>query len=1149
MALAATLLVAACANSGSSPPQPGTDAGNPPGQDRPQDLGTGGTGQPDVPGVTTPDGGGGGDDGGAPGGMTIDPRKTLGVSCAVNDDCRSGFCVDGVCCDGACGGACLSCAISGSVGHCMPAEIGTDPRNQCPDQGLASCGTDGVCDGAGACRKYPSGVTCKGSTCNGANMDLASRCDGNGACVPTATQSCAPFMCDSVANACRSTCMMDADCAAPSTCMNGSCGKKPLGAACATGDQCNSGFCAQGTCCSSACDGTCRSCGQPGTAGNCVTVPAGQDPFDQCAQSDAKTCGTDGTCDGNGACRKFLSGTVCSPAMCNGGTESSTRRCDGNGVCQTGTTRTCEPFACGNGGTCLSACTTGADCAADFFCIGGSCTKKGAGAACAADTDCASGSCQQGVCCNRACTGGCVACNLVGFVGVCTPVPAGQDPMDGCADTGAPGCGADGLCDGNGSCRLYANGTICGGGSCSGNTQTLASRCNGAGACVTGSNQDCTPYVCAPGGACLGTCGGNNDCTTGNVCTNASCGKKPNGAACGTGPECVSGICAQGVCCGSACSGLCQSCNVAGSVGTCSPVADGDTDPQNRCTDGGAAACGADGKCNGKSACRVYNSSTQCAAQTCVGSTLTLARSCDGNGVCVAATTRDCNEFQCDPVTKACRTSCGADTDCTAPNVCIGGVCRKKDLAAGCTTNAECASGFCQQGVCCASLCNGTCRSCALAGSAGACTNIPAHADSQGTCPDDGQTTCKRDGKCDGNGNCEQYAAGLTCAAPSCANATAVGASTCNGTGACVTGASTSCKPYACDTNGACKTTCAANGDCTSPSFCQAPTCNGGKANGSPCAGSTDCQSTFCSPQGVCCDSACTGTCVSCNQAGSSGTCKNIPAGQLPFVASQCMNQGAASCGTDGTCDGNAGCRFYPGGTTCVAAMCSAGTFTPPQTCSAAHACQTVTATNCGNFACNGSGCLATCASDNDCVAPSKCLAGQCGGLKGQYFKNMTWTGTPANIRVDGPIDFPMVINGQQVFGNGSPFPGDVTWPIDHWSVIWTGTLTPRFTGSYIFQTLSDDGVKLTVNGTVLYDDSGVSAGNQLYTSAPIMLTANTPVPIRIDYFDNIMYAQLHLYWANAMETGGTTCPTVAMPYTVSPTCPLVPTTRLTPDP
>ncbi|HXI54939.1 MAG TPA: PA14 domain-containing protein, partial [Polyangia bacterium] len=1033
------------------------------------------------------------------------------------------------CCKTACAGSCMSCAQPGSAGTCAPVAVGApDPAGQCRDLGAASCGTDGVCDGTGACRRYSAGLTCQTSTCNGASMDLASRCDGIGACVPTATQSCMPFTCDPQAKACRTTCATDADCAAPNTCTNGSCGKKPLGSACAAADQCNSGFCEQGTCCGSACDGICQSCGLPGTSGTCATVPAGEDPLGQCADNGWSSCNTDGTCDGAGACRKYLAGTICTPATCSGGTESGTRRCDGVGNCLAGFTRTCAPFSCGGSGACLSSCATDGDCVAGFFCIGGACTKKATGTACGDLSECASGFCQQGVCCNTSCAGGCRSCNLPGFAGVCTSIPSGQDPLDQCPDSGLAGCGTDGVCDGAGSCRLYASGTVCGPGACSGGTQTVASRCNGLGACVAGTQQACAPYVCGAGGGCLASCGASSDCSAGNVCVSGSCGLKANGATCSGGTECSSGICAQGICCGSACTGLCQSCAVAGSLGTCSAVPDGGRDPQSRCADGGAAACSTDGTCNGKGTCRLYNSSTVCAATSCSGSILTLARSCDGTGTCTAATTVDCQAYQCDPATNTCRTQCAKDTECTAPNLCIGGVCRKKDLAAGCTADNQCASGFCQQGVCCSSLCSGGCRSCALAGSAGACTNVPAQGSSNGVCPNDGAASCKHDGLCDGQGNCELFAAGVVCGAASCSNATAVGVSTCNGVGSCVAGASTSCKPYACGSNGACKTSCGANADCTSPSFCQAPVCNGGKANGQVCGAGSDCASTFCSPQGVCCDTACTGTCLSCTLGGSVGTCKSVPAGQAPAVAGQCSDQGATSCGTDGTCDGSGACRYYAGGTTCVAAACSSGTFTPARTCST-HVCQTVTAKPCGNYQCNASGCLTSCASNADCGGTSKCFSGACGGIKGQYFKNRTWSGTPSNIRVDPNVDFS--------FGNGSPFPTDSTWPVDSFTVRWSGMLTPRFTGQYFIHTLSDDGIAVYINGTAVIDHASVIGGNLQYTSAALNLTAGQPVTIRVDFFEDIQWSEAHVQWANIDETGSST------------TFVAIPAARLTPDP
>ena len=43
-----------------------------------------------------------------------------------------------------------------------------------------------------------------------------------------------------------------------------------------------------------------------------------------------------------------------------------------------------------------------------------------------------------------------------------------------------------------------------------------------------------------------------------------------------------------------------------------------------------------------------------------------------------------------------------------------GSACVLKGIGASCTTAPECASGFCEQGVCCGSACGGTCKSCAL---------------------------------------------------------------------------------------------------------------------------------------------------------------------------------------------------------------------------------------------------------------------------------------------------------------------------------------------------------------------------------------------------------------------------------------------------
>ena len=72
------------------------------------------------------------------------------------------FCAQGVCCTTACDGqpACRA-RIVGSLGTCRAiAADGQDPTGKCTDQGAASCGTTGFCDGNGGCQLYAAGVQC-----------------------------------------------------------------------------------------------------------------------------------------------------------------------------------------------------------------------------------------------------------------------------------------------------------------------------------------------------------------------------------------------------------------------------------------------------------------------------------------------------------------------------------------------------------------------------------------------------------------------------------------------------------------------------------------------------------------------------------------------------------------------------------------------------------------------------------------------------------------------------------------------------------------------------------------------------------------------------------------------------------------------------
>jgi YVTN family beta-propeller protein len=128
-------------------------------------------------------------------------------------------------------------------------------------------------------------------------------------------------------------------------------------------------------------------------------------------------------------------------------------------------------------------------------------------------------------------------------------------------------------------------------------------------------------------------------------------------------------------------------------------------------------------------------------------------------------------------------------------------------------------------------------------------------------------------------------------------------------------------------------------------------------------------------------------------------------------------------------------------------------------------------------------------------------------GLRGQYFANRTLSGSPVLTRTE-PVNAD--------WGTGSPGAGV---PADNFSARWTGTLQVPAAGSYRFATLSDDGVRLWVNGQQLINNWTVHAPTT-DTSAPVTLQAGQRVSIRVEYFEQGVGAVMRLLW---MPPGSTT--------------------------
>jgi hypothetical protein len=459
-------------------------------------------------------------------------KKGNGQKCAGAADCISGFCVDGVCCNSACTGNCQYCASASALGTCTPTRAGAvDPRGACVDQGSSSCGTTGRCDGSGACEKYKNGTVCRAGRCEqNANTETGAGTCSGGACKVPAARSCAPYQGCSGTH-CVAQCGSDNQCAGGSVCVDGSCGKRPVGAQCTRNQDCGGpGICAQGRCCATACGGACTACNLEGSEGTCAPVPlGGADPSGTC-RNDVCNNG----CDGNGGCLREKPGTSCQAAACTpAGLTSYT--CTAEGACLASTT------PCPTGQTCM-----------DNRCVAAA--KAGPGESCLLNGDCQSNACVNNRCCTSACaTGPCRACTAAtGWK--C------QEATDGAA------CG-DGRTCLNGACAKKATGAVCGaGGECTSGSCIDGHCCAGACAetpcrsCPAASQFRCTELkdetacggagarVCrggacvAPcpagqiqcGGACVNPqndpnhCGGCNLGCMGTPCTKGKCGTAPD---------------------------------------------------------------------------------------------------------------------------------------------------------------------------------------------------------------------------------------------------------------------------------------------------------------------------------------------------------------------------------------------------------------------------------------------------------------------------------------------------------------------------------------------------------------------------------------------------------------------------------------------
>jgi len=614
-------------------------------------------------------------------------------------------------------------------------------------------------------------------------------------------------------------------------------------------------------------------------------------------------------CDGLGQCAaKKPNGGSCNVAnecqsdncvddfCCNTGCTNACDRCDqtgSEGLCSFATqgssgVPSCAPYLC-NGAiaTCPNSCNFDSDCSSGNFCDTGSCSlKKANGQLCDGNNECGSGICTDGYCCDEACINQCDACNITGSEGSCTVAAA--------ASAGSPSC---------------------------------------------------APYVCTgASNSCPSTCSGDSDCSAGNYCNASSqcVALLPNGANCSATNQCASSLCVDDYCCDNSCVNACDRCDIFGSEGSCSAVAQGSGgDPA--CTPflcNGVLAtcpttctvesdCATGNYCNGGGSCTAKlvdgadcNSNSECQSDHCIDGyccDTACGASCDAcdiagsEGTCGfvatgAAGDPSCAPYLCDGTQAACPNSCMADSECVSTSFCNGTTCDgKKPNGQMCTLANECDSDNCVDGFCCNTGCTGACDACNLSGIEGVCSARP-----QGSTGDP------------------------------------------------------ACTPYFC--NGVlstCPLTCGADGDCTAGNYCDGDNCVAKQIDGSVCGANNECQSDNC-VDGVCCNTSCGGACDACDIGGSVGTCSVVSASNAgdPSCAPYLCDGAAASC--PATCSFDADCAAgnYCAGDSCVAknangALCNKGNECVSDNCIDGYCCNSGCTNACD--ACNLSGSEGTC--------------------------------------------------------------------------------------------------------------------------------------------------------------------------------------------
>lgn len=148
-------------------------------------------------------------------------------------------------------------------------------------------------------------------------------------------------------------------------------------------------------------------------------------------------------------------------------------------------------------------------------------------------------------------------------------------------------------------------------------------------------------------------------------------------------------------------------------------------------------------------------------------------------------------------------------------------------------------------------------------------------------------------------------------------------------------------------------------------------------------------------------------------------------------------------------------------------------------------------------------------------TTPQAVVNGTGTGLTGKYYDYSTSNTSVAPstslafsslklTRTDSTINFN--------WGSGSPKSGKIS--NDTYAVRWTGQIEPRYTDTYTFTAMSDDGVRLWIDGQLVIDKWIINWGDKVGTVA---LTAGKH-NFQLDYFENTQNALNQLSWQSVSQ-------------------------------